>query len=38
MVAGKEIYRDGHAIGINEDDLRKRLETASRKLESTQLS
>ena len=34
MVAGKEIYRDNHVTAVDEENLRTRLETLSRKLDS----
>jgi len=34
MVAGKEVYRDGRANGVDEDSLRIRMETARTRLDS----
>ena len=34
MVAGKEIYRDGHVSGVDESELRSRLETIRIRLDS----
>jgi len=35
MVAGKEIYRDGHVSAFDEGELRSRLETIRRRLDSS---
>jgi 5-methylthioadenosine/S-adenosylhomocysteine deaminase len=35
MVAGKEIYRDGHVSGLDESELRRRLETIRIRLDGS---
>jgi len=35
MVAGKEVYRNGHIDGVDEDEFRERLEQVRTKIDST---